>query len=73
MRGKGMMIGSMAFLTGMLAGAGAGILTAPQPGARTRRHLRHLALDVGDRTTEMIHDAKDTVDRTVRRTRRWLP
>lgn len=64
-------LGSVAFLTGVLAGAGAGLLTAPQAGARTRRQLRHLAEDAGERTTELVHDAKGTWDRAVRQTRRW--
>ncbi len=66
-----MTIGSVAFLTGILAGAGTGLLTAPQTGARTRRQLRHLAEDVGERTTELVHDAKGTWDRAVRQTRGW--
>lgn len=66
-----MILGSMAFVTGMLAGAGTGLLTAPQTGARTRRKLRHFAENVGERTTELVHDAQGTWDRAVRQTRRW--
>lgn len=65
-------LGSVAFITGILAGAGTGLLTAPQPGARTRRQLRSFAEDVGERTTEFVQDAKGTWGRAVRHTRRWI-
>lgn len=65
-------LGSMAFLTGILAGAGTGLLAAPQAGARTRRRLRGLGEDAGERTTEVMHDARGMVDRALRRTRRWM-
>ena len=67
-----MTLGSVAFFTGILAGAGTGLLAAPQTGAKTRRQLRHLAEIVGERTTELVHDAKGTWDRAVRQTRRWI-
>lgn len=65
-------LGSVAFLTGVLAGAGTGLLTAPQTGVRTRRRLRRVADDVGERTTDLVHDVKGKLDRAVTQTRRWI-
>lgn len=67
-----MTLGSLAFLTGVLAGAGTGLLAAPQAGARTRRRLYHMAEGVGERTTELVHDAKGTVNRALRQRRGWI-
>jgi gas vesicle protein len=58
------------FVTGLALGAvlGAGIalLTAPQSGRRTRRHIRRAAVDVrsqaGDRWEDLAEDVKNRVD-----------
>lgn len=64
---RNVMVGSIAFLTGLVAGAGAGVLTAPRPGVRTRQQIRKFVGDVGQRATSVVEDAKKTVGDTLTR------
>lgn len=53
------------FVIGFALGAGAGLLLAPQSGARTRRHLQHLAHDVQDKAEDLVDEVQEVVS-TVR-------
>jgi len=54
-------IGTTAFFAGLVAGIGAGLLLAPQSGARTRRQLESLAKDLQEDTSHMLSDAKTSI------------
>jgi len=58
------------FLIGFVAGIGAGILTAPQSGARTRRQLHNLAHDLNEQAGHVVRDAKASIGRVIERGRR---
>lgn len=58
-------VGTM-FLVGFVAGVGAGLLLAPQSGARTRRHLHDLAKDLEEETSHILGDAKTSIGRVIR-------
>jgi len=70
-----------AFVSGLILGAalGAGIalLTAPQPGTRTRRKIRRAATSLRagatDRWDDLAEEMKQRVDETVKSARRRLP
>lgn len=51
-------VGGFAFVTGVIAGVAAGVLLAPHSGAYTRRQLRDLVEDVGERANCMAEDAR---------------
>lgn len=57
-----LVIGGLAFATGLLVGVGTGLLLAPQSGARTRRQLSNLAEDVREEATAAAHDTKEVVN-----------
>ena len=59
-------------LTGLLIGGIAGLLYAPQSGARTRRQLANFSDDVRERAGEMAEDATEAIDKTVERGRRLV-
>lgn len=59
----------LSFLMGSLIGGIAGLLYAPQSGARTRRQLSNLADDVREKTAEMKDDATAALDKLVERGR----
>ena len=61
------LVAGIAFLTGILLGTGLGLLIAPQSGTRTRRQLKNMVEDAGDRVTEFAEDAKETVTDMVAR------
>ena len=63
--GRSFWVGSAMFAIGALVGAGAGLLFAPQSGARTRRRLHSLVTDTGERAGELVEEAKLAVRRTV--------
>jgi gas vesicle protein len=58
-------IGTGAFFAGFVAGIGAGLLLAPQSGARTRRQLENLAKDLQEDTSHMLGDAKTSIGKVV--------
>lgn len=49
------------FMTGFMLGAGTGLLLAPQSGARTRRHLQHLAHDLQDKAEDLVDEVQQVV------------
>lgn len=59
-------------LTGLLVGGTAGVLYAPQSGARTRRQLANLAEDVRERAGQMTEDTADAIEKLVERGRRFV-
>lgn len=56
------LIGALAFATGLLVGVGAGLLMAPQSGARTRRHISGLVDELKDDAADFAKEAKDVVE-----------
>lgn len=71
----------VSFISGLILGAalGAGIalLTAPQPGTRTRKKIRRAANQLRDGATDrwddLAEEMKSRVDDTVKSARRRLP
>ncbi len=64
--------GGFMFLTGLMVGAGTGFLLAPESGARTRRRLRAMAEDLGERVGDIAADARWKVDRAIERGKRLV-
>lgn len=62
-----LVVASLTFISGLIFGLGMGVLLAPQSGNRTRRHLRTMMEDVGERANEWVEDAKETVSDMVDR------
>jgi len=60
----------LTFFSGLIFGLGMGVLLAPQSGNRTRRHLRTMVEDMGERTGEWVEDAKGTMNGIVDRGRK---
>jgi len=58
-------IGTTAFFAGLFAGIGAGLLLAPQSGARTRRQLESLAKDLQEDTSHMLGNAKISIGNVI--------
>ena len=58
-------IGTTAFLAGLLAGVGTGLLMASQSGARTRRQLRNFSKDMQEDASLMLGDAKRSIGKLV--------
>lgn len=71
-----LVIGGLAFATGLLVGVGTGLLLAPQSGARTRRQLSNLAEDVREEAAAAAQDTKealhDTIDGVIERGKRFV-
>lgn len=59
-------IGLITFFTGFMAGIGAGLLLAPQSGARTRRQLENLAKDLQEDSNHMLGDAKTSIGNVIK-------
>ncbi len=55
-------VAGLTFFSGLIFGLGMGVLLAPQSGSRTRRHLRTMVEDMGERATEWVEDAKGTMN-----------
>ena len=53
------------FIVGFAAGLGAGILTAPQSGARTRRQLHNMAHDLEEQSGYIVDDAKASLGKVI--------
>ena len=60
------------FVAGLVAGIGAGILLAPQSGARTRRQLHNLAEDLGEQTNYILDDAKTSIGKVIEHGKRLV-
>ncbi len=63
-------VAGLTFFSGLIFGLGTGVLLAPQSGSRTRRHLRTMVEDMGERAGEWVEDAKDTMNDVVDRGRK---
>jgi len=63
-------VAGLTFFSGLIFGLGTGVLLAPQSGSRTRRHLRTMVEDMGERAGEWVEDAKDTMNGVVDRGRK---
>ena len=62
---RGIGMSTTTFFAGLLAGIGAGLLLAPQSGARTRRQLENLAKDLQEDTSHMLGDAKTSIGKVI--------
>ena len=58
---RALLFGSIAFFAGLVIGLGAGILSAPQSGERTRRQLQNIAKDAQEDAESFMKDTKETV------------
>ena len=63
-------VAGLTFFSGLIFGLGMGVLLAPQSGSRTRRHLRTMVEDMGERAGEWVDDAKDSMNGVVDRGRK---
>jgi hypothetical protein len=54
--------GLLLMLGGVVMGAAVGLLTAPQSGERTRRHIVRTAEDAKERVTEVYNDVTEKVE-----------
>lgn len=52
----------LGFLLGLLLGAGAGLLLAPQPGVATRKQIATCATDLKNSAEELIGEAKKSLE-----------
>lgn len=59
---KLLIIGGLAFATGLVVGVGAGLLIAPQSGARTRRQITNFVEDLKEDATHIAEDARDAME-----------
>ncbi len=64
---RGVFVAGLTFFSGLIFGLGMGVLLAPQSGSRTRRHLRTMVEDIGERAGEWVEDAKGTMNGMVDR------
>jgi len=62
----------LSLLTGILVGGTAGVLYAPQSGARTRRQLANLAEDVRERAGQITEETAEAIEKLVERSRRFV-
>lgn len=69
---NGIKTAGFTFLTGVLVGGVAGLLYAPQSGARTRRQIGSLTEDVKERLGVFAEDAKGAVESLVERGQRLV-
>jgi gas vesicle protein len=68
----GVVKGGFVFLAGLMVGAGTGFVLAPESGARTRRRLRTMVEDLGERAGDIAADARWEVDRMIERGKRLV-
>jgi gas vesicle protein len=54
-----------AFIAGLVAGIGTGLLLAPQSGARTRRQLHSLAKDLQEETSHILGDVTTSIGKVI--------
>ena len=58
-------IGTTAFVAGLVAGVGTGLLLASQSGARTRRQLHNFSKDMQEEAHQMLGDAKTSISKVI--------
>lgn len=63
--------GTMMFLFGLLAGIIAGILLAPRSGKETRRQLKGLAEETGQRVGKITEESKQVVTGVAKHGKEW--
>ena len=68
-----LMVGLLAFLTGVTAGAMAGLLLAPHSGAYTRRQLQNLAEDLEEGAQSLVDESRRVVKDLVDQGKRLAP
>ena len=66
---NGMMVAGLTFFAGCVVGGMAGLLYAPQSGARTRRQLVGVGGDVRERAGEVTEQATETISKVFERGR----
>jgi len=64
-RENGLMGFGLSFLVGCIVGGIAGLLAAPQSGARTRRQLSNFAEDVRERAGEATEDTTAAIQKVI--------
>lgn len=69
-RMHGGITGGSAFVTGILVGAGAGLLLAPASGLRARHRIKVLVEDLGGKISGLAADARSLVERMIARSTR---
>lgn len=62
----------VSFFAGCVVGGIAGVLYAPQSGARTRRRLGNFAADIRDKAEDVTADATMAIERVVEEGRRLV-
>ncbi len=62
---KLLIIGGLAFATGLIVGVGTGLLLAPQSGVRTRRQIGGMVDDFREDATHLAEEAKQAVGEAV--------
>lgn len=66
------MLAGLALMVGVVLGTGLGLLIAPQSGSRTRRQLKNMMEDAGERAGELAEDAKEAVTDIVERSKKFV-
>lgn len=66
---NGMMVAGLTFFAGCVVGGMAGLLYAPQSGARTRRQLVGFGEDVRERVGDVTEQAAQTIHKVVEKGR----
>jgi gas vesicle protein len=66
------MLAGLSLMVGMVLGTGLGLLIAPQSGTRTRRQIKNMMEDAGERAGELAEDAKEAVTDIVERGKKFV-
>lgn len=69
--GSRFLFGLMMFLVGLLAGVTTGILLAPRSGRDTRRQLKGLADEAGDRVGKIAEESKQVLAGAAKHGKEW--
>lgn len=69
---NGMMVAGLSFFAGCVVGGMAGLLYAPQSGARTRRRLVDFGEDVREKAGEATEQATDKMQKVFERGRSFV-
>ena len=65
-------MGTTAFVAGLVAGVGTGLLLASQSGARTRRQLHNFSKDMQEEARQMLGDAKTSIGKVIDQGKRLM-